>query len=52
LLSNIKGKWLLSYNDHPFIHKLYKDFKIEKVETLYSLSGSSKPKTEIIIRNY
>ncbi len=52
LLKTIKGKWLLSYNDHPFIHNLYKDYRIEKVETLYSLSGNTKPKTEIIIRNY
>jgi DNA adenine methylase len=52
LLKSIKGKWLLSYNDHPYIRKLYKDFLIENVETLYSLSGASKPKTEIIIRNY
>lgn len=52
LLKTIKGKWLLSYNDHPFIHKLYEGFKIENVQTMYSLSGNTSPKTEIIIRNY
>ena len=52
VLSKTKGKWLLSYNDHPFIRELYKEFEITEVETMYSLSGETKPKTEILIKNY
>ena len=52
LLRSVNGKWLLSYNNHPYIRKLYKDFRIDEVQTLYSVSGTTKPKTEILIRNY
>ena len=52
ILKKVKGKWLLSYNDHLYIRKLYKDFNISEVNTKYSLSGKSQSKTELIIRNY
>ncbi len=52
VLGQVKGKWLLSYNDHPYIRDLYKDYEISEVETKYSLSGEVKAKTEIIIKNY
>lgn len=49
-LSNIKGLFLLSYNDDPFIRKLYKDFNIEAVERNNNMTtGSYK---ELLIRNY
>jgi DNA adenine methylase len=52
LLGKVKGKWLLSYNDHPQVREMYKDYDIQEAETLYSLSGKTIPKTEILIKNY
>jgi len=47
-LKNIKGKFLLSYQDNPFIRKLYKDFTIISNE-----SDSHKIRNkEILIKNY
>jgi DNA adenine methylase len=57
ILSNIKGKFLLSYNDHPIIKELYKDFNIiNSKEIEYTLGrdahGKSKKVSEIFICNY
>ena len=49
-LSNIKGLFLLSYNDDPFIRELYKDYHIDAIERSNNLS-SGKYK-ELLIRNY
>lgn len=53
ILLNIKGKFILSYNDCEFIRNLYSDFYIEEVERNNNLvkDGSSRYK-ELIIRNY
>ncbi len=49
-LNSIKGLFLLSYNDDPFIRELYKNFNIEAVERNNNMSkGSYK---ELLIRNY
>ncbi len=50
----LKGKWLLSYNDHPDVRAAFKGYKIEKVRTKYSLDESIKevPVVELLIRNY
>lgn len=53
LLKSFKGKFLLSYNDHPKIKELYTGFNIKKLETLYSAFKNNSVKTEeIIIMNY
>lgn len=56
VLENIKGKFILSYNDCVFIRELYKDFHIEDIARNNNLVGrySEKNKTfnELIIRNY
>ena len=31
-LSNIKGKWILSYNDCEYIRVLYKHYNVQEVE--------------------
>lgn len=49
-LSNIKGLFLLSYNDNPFIRELYKDFNIEAVERNNNMSKGNYQ--ELLIRNY
>ena len=56
-LKNIKGKFLLSYNDTPFIRDLYKDFKIvESAKFEYTLGknvhGRNKKVIELFIMNY
>ncbi|PYP90106.1 MAG: restriction endonuclease subunit M [Candidatus Angelobacter sp. Gp1-AA117] len=52
-LSNLKGKFLLSINDHPFIRKLFAEFKIEKVGIFYSLQKhAGRRYSELLIRNY
>lgn len=49
-LHNIKGKFVLSYNDDNFIRELYKDCNITSVERNNSLSqGRFK---ELIIKNF
>lgn len=57
LLGKIKGKWLLTYNDHPKIRQLYKDFRIQKVMMCLTASlvkpGSHRKKfSNLIIKNY
>lgn len=54
-LSNIKGKFILTINDHEKVREWYKDFNIEEVDVNYSISkeksGRGKYK-ELIITNY
>jgi len=55
ILKSLKGKWLLSYNNHPAIRELYRDYQIVATpEILYSLNGFGKTKrvSEIVISNY
>ncbi|MEG0165560.1 DNA adenine methylase [Anaerorhabdus sp.] len=53
VLSNIKGKFLLSYNDCPFIRDLYKDFCIVSVERNNFISNKSGSiYKEVLIANY
>jgi len=53
ILKNIKGKFLLSYNDCKLVRELYKDFVIIDINTKYILNGS-KPKDakEVLVMNY
>jgi DNA adenine methylase len=53
ILSKIKGKFLLSINDDPFIRSLFQDFIIEEVQTRYSVMAKGNQKmSELLIRNY
>ena len=51
-LKQIKGKFLLSYNNDPYIKQLYDGCVIEEVETQYSVSGAFQTEVELLIRNY
>lgn len=55
-LKNIKGKFILSYNDCDFVRELYKDFNIDEVQRNSNLTNRYKNKdknyNELIIRNY
>lgn len=56
----LKGKWLLSYQDHPRLVKLYRrrGVTIERLKKTYNLgSGTAKSRRgcytqELLIRNY
>lgn len=55
ILANIKGKFILSYNNHKFIKALYEDFHIDEVSRSNNLSlksGKNKTYGELIIRNF
>jgi len=55
ILGNIKGKFLLSYNDCNLVRELYKDFNIiQSKEIRYSLNNKSKKRKvkEVFITNY
>jgi len=53
LLRNIKGKFLLSYEDTPEVREMYGWANIEEVETLYSVERlRTRTATELLISNY
>jgi DNA adenine methylase len=57
LLSKIKGKFLLSYNDCPEIRSLYKGFNIQTSKKIQYTLGSNTHKSkkfvnELYISNY
>jgi len=54
LAKKMKGKVIISYNDHPAVRKACKGMKISKVNTRYSFSGASNNKgaKEVLITNY
>lgn len=51
-IKNIKGRWLLSYNNNEYIRNLYKDYKIIEVERISKLSLKDKIYKEVLIKNY
>ena len=54
ILSEIKGNFVLTYNDDEFIRELYQHFKIEEVERNNNLSicnGKRGKYKELIITN-
>ncbi len=54
-LKNIKGKFLLTINDHEKVHEWYKGFNIREVEVNYSVSREAEARKkykELIITNY
>jgi DNA adenine methylase len=55
LRGRVKGKWLLSYNDDPFIRQLYRGrgISIGQLEIQYSVLGRKRRTVkELLIRNY
>ena len=59
VLSSIKGRFLLSLNDHPEVRKIFSDFKFKSVKLKYSAGNSrtasktrSVDRSEVLIRNY
>lgn len=50
VLTALKGRFILSYNDDDFVRKLYKDFDIQAISRQNNLS--SRQFKEVIIKNY
>jgi DNA adenine methylase len=54
-LKGLKGKFLLTINDHPLARELYKGFNIKEVKVNYSISKEKEARgkyNELIITNY
>jgi DNA adenine methylase len=54
VLDNIKGKFLFSYDDDDEAKRLFKNYNIKKVKTLYSGTQNIgvRTKTEILVSNF
>ena len=55
ILSQIKGKFMVTINDHPKVREWYKGFNIEEVQVSYSIAKEQKARKEygeLIITNY
>ncbi len=54
LLAGLKGRFILSLNDHPEVRKTYAAFYIRAVKTSYSASktGTKKNISELLISNF
>jgi hypothetical protein len=55
ILKMIKGRLILSYNDHPDIWRLYKDFPYRLADGHYSISRQPNGRRsfgEVIITNF
>ena len=57
ILKGIAGRFILSYDDHPAVRKLYKRFKVTETEpVLYSMNNRqgvpSRRVGELIITNF
>lgn len=50
-LGRLKGRFILSLNDHPEVRQTFARFDLEGVETTYSVGGGAKAKrlTELVI---
>ena len=53
-VKTIKGKFMLSYNNSPLIRKLFKEYNIHTIETIYSATPTVKGRvvSEVYITNY
>lgn len=53
ILANIKGRFIMSLNDTPETRNIFSAFKMETVQTTYSINKTkSKKAGELIIMNY
>lgn len=54
VLRGIKGRFLMTINDHPRVRQIFREFRIEEVELKYSMSKESKARakenTELLIQ--
>lgn len=48
-IKDLKGKWICSYNNHPDIKEMFKDHKIEQINTIYTQKKENTKKTVDIL---
>ena len=50
-LAGLKGRFLMTLNDHPEVRETFRGFEIEPVETTYTVSGGREAKRvrEVVI---
>jgi DNA adenine methylase len=51
-LSRLKGKWALSYNDHPHIRSLFSSYRIIEIKTRRSFTRKNAIMNDLLILNY
>lgn len=52
ILSGLEGRFLLSLNDRPEVREVFKEFRIDSVETTYSVAKTTTQRVgEVIITN-
>lgn len=53
-IKDIKGKFLLSYNDHPDVVRIFKGFHVKKIKTKYTINSKLNHLVghELLISNY
>jgi len=52
-LAGVKGRFILSLNDTPGVREVFANFRIEEVQTRYSISAKkSQPAGEVLITNF
>jgi DNA adenine methylase len=51
VLDNVKGKWILSFNDGKHIRELFRGYTITPIKTTYQLP-SPRTVTELLISNF
>lgn len=53
-LDRIQGKFIISLNSHPDVHRIFERYHIEIVETVYTIAGAAKQKAveEVVITNF
>ena len=49
LLGSIKGRWLMSINDHPEVRRIFRRFHIEEEPVNYRVGGVIKPVVELVV---
>lgn len=52
VLVNIKGKFILSYNNNEIIKKIFKNYKIYEIDVPYTSTNKKYIKKELLIMNF
>jgi DNA adenine methylase len=54
LMHTIKGKAIVSINDHPYIREIFKGFAMDTVKLNYTVGGGAKRSEagELIVRSW